>query len=384
VAQAEALIHRGQFVPAVRAYESAHHLAPESDAPLTGIAFTWLELGRPAQARAALDRVLARHPANLEARLLLARVLGAEGNDQAALNGVEKVIAADPQDWRAHDYHGRALWGLAKFADAAKAFGTCLRINPLALDARLALASLLTEQRELVAAEAEYQHGVRLFQENPEVLNKIAAHMAEHGHPKKAIELFQALADVVPDSRSIMMVNIGNAQLQLGDSQSAANSYHQAIKTDATNALAYSRLGDLENDNGCNDKAADYFARACELDPQNATYHASAGTAYLQREDYNRATAHLRRSVELFPEQPFTLYNLAVALVFDGKAETAVEELAKAVRIDKGYARGWYLKAQIESRLGRTADAAASAGRAAANGSALSADELEGLRALLR
>ena len=167
MAQGEALIHRGQLVPAVRAYEFAHRLEPEFDAPLTGMALAWLELGKPAQARAGLDRVLARHPANLEARLLLARVHGAEGNAQAALNGVEKVIAADPQDWRAHDYHGRALSQLGKFADAAKAFGTCLRINPLALDARLALASVLTKQMELVTAEAEYQHGVRLFQENP-------------------------------------------------------------------------------------------------------------------------------------------------------------------------------------------------------------------------
>ena len=83
-----------------------------------------------------------------------------------------------------------------------------------------------------------------------------------------------------------MMVNIGNARLQLGDSRSAANSYQQAIKADPTNALAYSRLGDLENDNGRNDRAADYFVRACELDPQNSTYHASAGTAYLQREGF--------------------------------------------------------------------------------------------------
>jgi tetratricopeptide (TPR) repeat protein len=384
VAQAEALIHRGQLVLAVRAYESAHRLDTESDAPLTGMAFAWLELGKPTQARTALDRVLARHPANLEARRLLARVLGTEGNAQAALSEVENVIAADPQDWRAHYYHGRAFWHLGKFADAAKAFGTCLLINPLALDARLALASVLTKQKELVTAEAEYQCGVRLFKDNPEALNEIAVHMAEHGHAKKAIELFQALADAVPSSRSIMMVNIGNAQLRLGDTRSAANSYQQAIKADPTNALAYSRLGDLENDNGRNDKAADYFARACELAPQNPTYHASAGTAYLQREDYNRATAHLRRSVELFPEQPLTLYNLAVALLFDGKSEAAIEELAKAVRIDKGYARGWYLKAQIEARLGRTADAAASAGLAAANGSALSVQELEGVRSLLR
>jgi tetratricopeptide (TPR) repeat protein len=237
-------------------------LHSESDAPLTGMAFAWLELGGTAQARAALDRALARHPANLVALLLRARVLSEEGNDQAAVDGIEKVIAADPQDSRAHEYLGRALWRLGKLTDAARAFGTCLRINPLALDARLSLAALLTKQKELAPAEAEYQHGVRLFHKNPEALNKIAAHMAENGHAKKAIELFQSLADDVPDSRSIMLVNIGNAQLRLGDSRSATNSFQLAIKTDPTNALAYSRLGDLERDNGRNDKAAYYFARA--------------------------------------------------------------------------------------------------------------------------
>ena len=59
---------------------SAHRPDPGSDAPLTGLASAWLEIGDPAQARSALDRVLARHPANLDALLLRARVMGVEGN----------------------------------------------------------------------------------------------------------------------------------------------------------------------------------------------------------------------------------------------------------------------------------------------------------------
>ncbi|WP_352746591.1 tetratricopeptide repeat protein [Mesorhizobium sp. M0185] len=383
VAQGEALTHRGQFRQAVRAYESAHRLNPDSDAPLTGLALAWLDIGNTAQARAALDRVLSRHPANLDAQLILARIMGAEGNNRGALDAVEKVIVADPQDWRAHDYHGRALWGLGKLVDAAKAFGTCLRINPLTLDARLSLASVLTEQKDLSAADAEYQHGIRLFKDNPEALNKIAAHMAEHGHAKKAIGLFEAIADAEPGSRSIMLVNIGNAHLRLDDRQSAIESFQQAIKADPENALAYSRLGDMENENGRIEKAAGYFARACTIELDNASYHASAGTAYLQLKDNNRAATHLRRSVELFPEQPLTLYNLAVALLFTDTEDAAIKELAKAVRIDDGYARAWYLKAQVEKHLGRTADAAASARRAAAKLSDLAAHEREALRALI-
>jgi tetratricopeptide (TPR) repeat protein len=383
VAQGEALTHRGQFRQAARAYESAHRLNPESDAPLTGLALAWLDIGNTAQARTALGRVLSRHPANLDAQLILARIMGTEGNSRGALDAVEKVIAADPQDWRAHDYHGRALRGVGKAADAANAFRTCLRINPQALDARLALASALTAQRDLAAADTEYQHGIRLFKDNPEALNEIAAHMAEHGHAKKAIELFQSIGDAEPESRSIMLVNIGNAHLRLDDRQSAVASFQQAIKADPDNALAYSRLGDMENENGRIEKAVGYFARACTLEPGNASYHASAGTAYLQLKDNDRAATHLRRSVEIFPEQPLTLYNLAVALLFTENEDAAIAELTKAVRIDEGYARAWYLKAQVEKHLGRTADAAASAHRATANISDLDTHEREGLRALL-
>ena len=91
----------------------------------------------------------------------------------------------------------------------------------------------------------------------------------------------------------------------------------------------------------------------------------------------------MRRSVELFPEQPLTRYNLAIALLFTESEDAAIKELTEAVHIDEGYARAWYLKAQVEKHLGRTADAAASARRAAANISDLGAQEREGLRSLL-
>jgi tetratricopeptide (TPR) repeat protein len=148
-------------------------------------------------------------------------------------------------------------------------------------------------------------------------------------------------------------------------------------------ALAFSRLGELERDDGRSDKAAGFFARACELDSQNSAYQAGAGTAYLQRKDHKRAATYLRRSVELFAEQPLILYNLAVALLLDGNEEAAVEQLTKAVHIEEGYGRGWYLKAKVEEHLGRAADAVASAGRAAANDTELSAQERESVRALL-
>jgi tetratricopeptide (TPR) repeat protein len=180
-----------------------------------------------------------------------------------------------------------------------------------------------------------------------------------------------------------MMVNIGNAQLKLGNVETAADSYRQAIEADPDDALPHYRLGDLEADGGRYGKAAGYFARACELEPENWRYQGFAGTAYLQEADYARAAAYLGRSVEIFSEQPLMLYNLAVALCLDGQKESAIQKLSKAVRIDAAYARAWYLKSRIEADIGRISDAAASVGRANAHGSALSAEELQGARELL-
>jgi tetratricopeptide (TPR) repeat protein len=188
-----------------------------------------------------------------------------------------------------------------------------------------------------------------IFRDNPETLHRIAAHMSDGGHSEGAIELFRWLAEVVPESRSTMMVCVGNAQLRLGDAVSAADSYRKAIEADPDSALAYSRLGDIEADNRRNGKAAEYYARACELEPENWRYQGFAGTAYLQEADYGQAAAYLRRSVELFPEQPLMLYNLGVALCFQGGEEAAIQELTKAVGIDEGYARGWYFSLRPSS-----------------------------------
>lgn len=384
VARAAALSHRGQLVAAVRDYETAHRLDPESDAPLTGLASAWLDLGKPAQALPVLEKILERHRANLDALLLKARVLSEQGQNQSALDLIEKILGVEAGNARAHEYRGRILWSLGKLKDAEEAFGQCLQIDPLARHARLGLASLLTARKEIAAAEAQYERARLLFHKSPEVLNEIAAHMAEYGHARRAITMFESLAEMEPASRSIMLVNIGNAYMRLGDRASAVSFFKRAIEVDSLNALAYSRIGDLENEDGRSANAATYFAKACELEPENWTYHASAGTAYLRNQKLAQAQSHLRRSAELFPEQPLTLYNLAAALVSEGDAEAAVQELAKAVRVDKEYARGWYLKAQIEARLGRTADASASARCAMANRSALSTSEVEGLQAFMQ
>jgi len=380
-ARGEALHQLGDTQGAIRDYQAAHHLKPGADAPLTGVALTLLEHDRVDEATKELEKVLARHPANLEAKLLKARALSVKRNSPAALTLIDQVLSSDPEHVAAHEYRGRLIWQQGDLQGAAKSFHRTLHLDPFRLSTHLALCALLTAGGNYAEADAHYVHVQQLFKRNPEDLNQIAAHMAEHGHASKAIEAFSALAEMEPASRSTMLVNTGNAYLRLNKVDSALKSFKDALKVDPNNALAFRRFGDFEDEHGSVEKAAEYFARACELEPDNPSHHACAGTAYLRLQEYERATFHLRKSLAIFPNQPHIHYNLAAALVYQGLAEDAVDELAKATRLDPLYARAWYLKAQIELRLSRVDDLGNSIRHALRDSSSLTPEEVREIRA---
>ncbi|WP_308720752.1 protein kinase domain-containing protein [Komagataeibacter xylinus] len=388
-AQGEALMQLGKSRKAVAAFEAARSFQPGADGPLIGLARAWLVLDNREEARAAVSSILSRHPENLEALLISACIISMEGNDYEALDLIMSVVSADPKNWRAYDYLGRVLHRLKKLDDAADAFTSSLHLNPLATDTRLSLAAIRIEQKKSAAADIHYQKAISFSKDNPETLNKIAAHMAEHGHPEKAIKLFNDLAETNPQSRSIMQVNIGNAYLRMGKTKSAIRLFREAIKIDSKNSLAYWRLGEMHLERKHSEKAVRCFERSCSLEPENARYHGITGSVYLELRNPTRARIYLCRSIKLYPEQPETLYNLAIATLFADsqdsvdRNEIALDVLSKAVQISKTYARAWFLKSAIEQEMGRLVEATISARHAVANIVELSAPERKGLHTLL-
>ncbi len=72
---------------------------------------------------------------------------------------------------------------------------------------------------------------------------------------------------------------------------------------------------------------------------------------------FTEAQHYLARSLQLVPEQPLVRYNLAVAHIQQGDADSSLLQPALAVNEDPRYGRAWYLKAQIENQLGMSSAA---------------------------
>jgi len=227
-----------------------------------------------------------------------------------------------------------------------------------------------------------YLYAQALHQGDYEGLNQVAAHMAEHGHAEEAIKIFREIATVEADSLAVMLVNIGNAQINLGAEDAAAASFKEAIEADPSYALAYRRLGNLEDWNENPLQAAEYYVKACACEADNPLCHSSAGTAFLNCGEWQRAREFLSTSVRLLPEQPQVLYNLAVAHLKCEEPKEALARLTDAVRLDKGYFNGWFLKARLEVKMQMLTEAAQSVRQALAGSLRMPAEEAQKLRAL--
>lgn len=167
-------------------------------------------------------------------------------------------------------------------------------------------------------------------------------------------------------------VQRGNA-LPWDDPQAAAEAerlFEQAIALDPGYAMAHALLGTMRVGRYRNDPADataaldEAFAltrRAVELDDGDSTCHSLLAHACLYRRAYELALQHMRRSVELNPNNPWNMADMGLVLTYAGPAEDALAWLEHAREVDPYFDPPWYWRqsGQAFMVLGRYEEALA-------------------------
>lgn len=148
-------------------------------------------------------------------------------------------------------------------------------------------------------------------------------------------------------------VQRGNA-LPWDDPESAAEAtqlFEQAIKLDPGYAIAHAllgtmRIGQYRNNPGSSNAALEeayaLTQRAVELDDGDSTCHSLFAHACLYRRSFELALQHMRRSVELNPNNPWNRADMGLVLTYTGPAEEALEWKRRAREIDPYFDPPWY------------------------------------------
>lgn len=164
----------------------------------------------------------------------------------------------------------------------------------------------------------------------------------------------------------------GNA-LPWDDAAGAAEAirlFERAIEIDPGYGMAYALLAirrlsawqDQPGDSTAKlDEAYHLAMRAVELDDGESACHSMLAAVSLQRRGFELALQHMRRAVELNPNNQWTVADMALVLLYAGQAEEALTWSARAKRIDPYFDPPWYWREAglIHMVLSRYRDAVA-------------------------
>ncbi|HUN69463.1 MAG TPA: tetratricopeptide repeat protein, partial [Burkholderiales bacterium] len=219
---------------------------------------------RFAEARANCERILRESPAQLEALTLLWDLAFDAGTPGAAVDWINKAIAADGAVAGFHYMLGCALQALGKTADAIAAFRRALELDDSQPKTHNNLGCALEAAGNLVGAADCYRAAV-------------------HRDPGMAQALY----------------NLGNVYGQLGDAKQAIGFISQALAIDPRHADWRCNLGSLHYRELQLDEAIADFRAAIEIDPEYARAHADLGSALLVAGRVAEARAAYARALEI-------------------------------------------------------------------------------------
>jgi tetratricopeptide (TPR) repeat protein len=160
--------------------------------------------------------------------------------------------------------------------------------------------------------------------------NSVAQLYLELKRPADAVRHFRAVRDLSPGVPAAHF-NLGTALTIAGDLDAATVEYQRALELRPDYAQAHNNLGSVLLQRGQPAEALTHIQRALASDPSNAQAHYNASTATLRMGRTADAVAHLKRTVELAPDSPVPMIDLAWLLA--ASADVAVHDLPLAQRV---------------------------------------------------
>jgi tetratricopeptide (TPR) repeat protein len=149
---------------------------------------------------------------------------------------------------------------------------------------------------------------------------------------------------------AIIYALLGAALIDLNRNEEAIESLQAAIFLDPTYEEAYLNLGSIKKNTDT--KAAEsLFLKALEIDPEYADAHRELGWLLNQAEPTAQAEYHLRRAIELKPDDSWSRVYLGNLLWKRGDTSAAISEFEGAIKLTPTWALPlWSLANVYESQ----------------------------------
>ncbi len=324
---ASAYMLAGDAKHAAALFEKSASLAPKNPKTRTGLALARFASGDPAQAMQDLEAASAADASRVSADVLMVlQYLRAKKFDKA-IEAAAVIERKMPQSPATHNLKGQVYSAAGKPAEARASFEKALQLKPDFVPALINLGRLDLAEKKPDAAKKRFEEVIARQPKNIGAqiayVDLLTSLRAPREEVRRVIERAVAAA---PSDSGARIVLIG-FHVQGGNLDLALKAAQEANAAIAGNARLLQALGELQLATKAPDQAVTTLTRAVELDPQS----------------------------------PQLLLQLADAQSEQGSTEAALQSLRKVLALQPGSLDAQIRIAAIHSRGGHLADAVKSA-----------------------
>jgi tetratricopeptide (TPR) repeat protein len=258
------------------------------------------QLGKGAEADAALDQVLAKDAKNNAALEARAALLADRKMYDQALQSAQKAVAADPQSVSANFLIGRIQTLRGDSAAAMTAYNDALKLSPKYVAAQLELAKLeLAANRPDEALRLAQAALVNRPRSAQATLIQSTAYLSK-GNAAAAESGLKVLATTFPNSAAIQ-AELGRLYLIKRDESAARAAFDRALKADSGNLQALTGLVTLDVAQKKLAAAGARMDTAVAQHPNNPDLMLLAARTYNTMSDPARAERTVRAAIKADP-----------------------------------------------------------------------------------
>jgi tetratricopeptide (TPR) repeat protein len=192
-------------------------------------------IGRQADARRVIARVLAARPDSADALATLAYLHHTTGDTAAMLDAAVRAVAAGPDHPWAHRLHAIALLGTGRITEAVTAAGRCVELDPADAAAHQVRAHALVRCGDLVAAYRCALLAVELAPDDADSYSTLSRVLLAAGERSAAREVDRAALRLAPAAAGPHRAFAESATLA-GRYRTAARTYRSLLRTHPTEA----------------------------------------------------------------------------------------------------------------------------------------------------
>lgn len=268
----------------------------------------------------------------------------------------DAVLALDPENADGWQIAGLARLDLGMNVSACEALAKSAELAPLVAGNHVNLAIVLDRLGKPDHAIQCLRRAIGLQDDLPEAHYNLGNVLLQTGRTADAEAAFEravALRPHYPEALS----NLGHVIAERGDKEAAVGYFRRALDADARYGPAWSNLCGSLLDLGRTVEAIDAGRRAVLLSPESAKAHYNLGNAFATAPIPAEAAACYRRALQISPGYADAFVNLGVAQINLGDCDGAIAALDHALAIDPELAGANWNKALALLLAGRLGEA---------------------------